>query len=420
MKSTLNSAPLFENTDSQDSRAHSPLASRQRPQEFASFYGQEHLFKRFPFLKSADEMPSLILWGPPGCGKTTLAGIIASNLGRTLHSFNAVLNGVNDLKKLIATAKEDESFTGKKSVIFVDEIHRFNKAQQDALLPFVESGEIFFIGATTEKPSVSVNRALISRVRVVELKKLEGPALVDILNKAASDHNLDLPKETAEKISEHSDGDARFALNTLEEIILLKDTEAPTPELAARLLAGGNRAYDKDKDRHYDVISAFIKSIRGSDPSAALLYLAIMLDGGEDPMFIARRLIILASEDIGNADPSALTLATSCLTAISHIGMPEGRIPLAQVTTYLASTAKSNASYLGINEALSYVKDNQTLEVPTHLRNHHPDKKNYKYPHNYEGHWIQQNYRPKNMPEFYEPTTEGVEKKIKGRLDHLK
>jgi len=416
VKSTTNSAPLFESGSSK----HSPLASKQRPIGFQSFFGQSHLFSRFPFLKDQVEMPSLILWGPPGCGKTTLAGIIAHNLNRSLHSFNAVLSGVADLKKLIKVAMEEESFSGKKSVIFVDEIHRFNKAQQDALLPFVESGDIFFIGATTEKPSVSVNRALISRVRVVELEKLDTSAICDILDKASKDHDYIIPFETIKKISEHSDGDARFALNTLEEIFLLKDKEDPSPELAARLLAGGNRAYDKDKDRHYDVISAFIKSVRGSDPSAALLYLAIMIDGGEDPMFIARRLVILASEDIGNADPSALTLAVSCLTTVSQIGMPEGRIPLAQVTTYLASTAKSNASYLGINEALAFVKENPTLEVPTHLRNHHPDKKNYKYPHSYDHHWVEQNYRPKNMPEFYRLTNEGLEKRIKDRLNELR
>jgi putative ATPase len=412
MKSTSNTPTLFENARPKAV----PLASGQRPTEFSNFYGQEDLFKRFPFLKG-DEMPSLILWGPPGCGKTTLAGIIANNMQRELFTFNAVLGGVNDLKKLIKDAKEAESFSGKLSVIFIDEIHRFNKSQQDALLPFVENGEIFLIGATTEKPQVSVNRALLSRTRIIELSKLNQSAIVQVLENACANTNLEVPHETIVTIASHVDGDARCALNVLEELSLIQ--EERSPDLALKLLNGGNRAFDKDKDRHYDVISAFIKSVRGSDPSAALLYLAIMLDGGEDPIFIARRLIILASEDIGNADPGALTMAVSCLTAVQNIGMPEARITLGQMTTYLASTAKSNAAYLGINEALAYVQGRETIEVPNHLRNHHPQKKNYQYPHAFDGHWVAQQYSPEGTPNFYRPSDQGLEAKIKDRLKKL-
>ena len=413
MKSTSNTPTLFENARPKTV----PLASGQRPTEFSSFYGQENLFTRFPFLKGS-EMPSLILWGPPGCGKTTLAGIIANNMQRELFTFNAVLGGVNDLKKLIKDAKEAETYSSKLSVIFIDEIHRFNKSQQDALLPFVESGDIFLIGATTEKPQVSINRALLSRTRIIELAKLDQKAIVQVLESACTNISLEVPLETIETIASHADGDARCALNVLEELSLIQ--EERTPELALKLLNGGNRAFDKDKDRHYDVISAFIKSVRGSDPSAALLYLAIMLDGGEDPVFIARRLIILASEDIGNADPGALTMAVSCLTAVQNIGMPEARITLGQTTTYLASTSKSNAAYLGINEALAYVRERETVELPGHLRNHSPEKKNYKYPHSFDGHWVKQDYSPKGTPEFYRPTAQGLEAKIQDRLSKLK
>lgn len=414
MKSTTNGPTLFESA-SEGAKKAIPLAAKQRPLSFEGFFGQEKVFKRFPFLKGQD-IPSLMLWGPPGSGKTTLAGILANHLERELFTFNAVLGGVNDLKKLIERAGETERYSGKKTIIFIDEIHRFNKAQQDALLPFVEDGSILLIGATTEPPKVSVNRALLSRTRIIELEKLSEEALTQILQNACREIKLEFPQETLDLIAHHSNGDARFALNTLEELTLLSERD---PQTALDLMSGGNRTFDKNKDRHYDVISAFIKSVRGSDPQAALLYLAIMLDGGEDPMFIARRLIILASEDIGNADPQALTLAASTLTAVQHIGMPEARIPLAQTTTYLASTSKSNAAYVGINEALSFVKGQGTIEVPTHLRNHHPDKKNYRYPHNHPHHWVFQKYAIDGLPDFYRPTEQGLEAKIKARLNKL-
>lgn len=393
-----------------------PLAHKVRPESFEEFYGQEFIFKKFPFLKEK-ELPSLILSGPPGTGKTTLAQVLAKHRDLELYSFNAVLGGVADLKKLIAKAKEVQDYYQKPAIIFVDEIHRFNKAQQDALLPFVEQGDFIFIGATTEHPKTSINRALLSRVHLVTLEKLSDSALEEILLQALQKENRELSDELLSAIAHLADGDARFALNALEAVLLRE--EEPTLEELKEILGGGSRHYDKNKDRHYDVISAFIKSMRGSDPDAALLYLAIMLDGGEDPKFIARRLVIFASEDIGNADPQALTLAVSGLHAVEAIGMPEARINLAHVTTYLASTVKSNSAYEAINSALNHVQERTTLEVPTHLRNQHPDGKNYKYPHNYEGGYVPQQYAPKGTPKFYYPKSVGTEAKIKSRLETL-
>ncbi len=396
---------------------HQPLAHRVRPKSFDLFHGHEAIFRKYPFLKD-QALPSLILSGPPGSGKTTLAQVIASHHGLELYSFNAVLGGVADLKKLIAKAMEVQSFYEKRAIIFVDEIHRFNKAQQDALLPFVEKGDFIFIGATTEHPKTSINRALLSRVHLIRLNKLEPKDIEIILRNALSHEEKTIEKEIITTIALHSDGDARYALNALETF--LRQGENQSVEELKNQLGGGSRHYDKNNDRHYDVISAFIKSVRGSDPSAALLYLAIMLDGGEDPKFIARRLVILASEDIGNADPQALTLAISGLHTTEAIGMPEARITLSQVTTYLASTQKSNAAYQGINDALEFVRERPTIEVPNHLRNHHPEKKDYKYPHNYEGAHVTQRYAPQETPEFYQPKNIGTESKIKARLESLK
>ncbi|MCF8058805.1 MAG: replication-associated recombination protein A [Bacteriovoracaceae bacterium] len=408
---------LFSSPNSKDQAlTNGPLAHRVRPTDFSGFFGQEAIFKKHPFLKG-EELPSLILWGPPGSGKTTLAQILCHHRGLELYLFNAVLGGVADLKKVIERAKEIQQFYDKKAVIFVDEIHRFNKAQQDALLPYVEKGEFIFIGATTENPKTSVNRALLSRVHLVTLAKLSPEALENILNEAMDKIGKKLAPEIIEVLSKLADGDARQALNTLEALVL---REGPvTIEDVKESIGGAVRNYDKNQDRHYDVISAFIKSMRGSDPDAALLYLAIMLDGGEDPKFIARRLVIFASEDVGNADPQALTLAISGLSAVENIGMPEARINLAQVTTYLASTVKSNACYKALDEALEYVRTRQTVEVPTHLRNTHPDKYNYQYPHSYPGAFVEQQYSPLETPSFYRPTGNGTEAKILDRLKKL-
>lgn len=400
----------------QSINTNAPLPSRARPLDFSEFKGQSHLSREYRFIKEKN-LPSMILWGPPGTGKTTLAHVLANNIGRELYTFNAVLGGVNDLKKLIKSSIEMKAHFNKEAIIFVDEIHRFNKSQQDALLPFVESGEILLIGATTENPRVSVNKALLSRLQVVELKKLESNSLLEILTQAAQKFEIEVKSEILEFIAESSNGDARFALNILD--LIEKQSETLDLETVTKLVNKNNRDYDKNQDRHYDVISAFIKSMRGTDPDAALLYLAIMLDGGEDPVFIARRLIIFASEDIGNADPTALTLAVSGLQAVQNIGMPEARINLGQVTTYLASTVKSNAAYKAIDAALDYVRSQETIDVPGHLQNQNVEIKNYKYPHSYPEHYVKQKYTVKDIPNFYQPTDLGTEKKIKDRLKKL-
>lgn len=394
-----------------------PLAHRVRPETLRDFIGQEKIFKRYPFLTRKD-FPSLILSGPPGTGKTTLASLLAANADKEIYKFNAVMGGLADLKKIIERAKEAEKLFQKESIIFIDEIHRFNKAQQDALLPYVETGEFILIGATTENPRTSINKALLSRVQIIRLESLSEESILTIINRASSLGDIQINDEIKAYIARYANGDARNALNALEALEKFGEDSLEL-EKAQELIHGQARDYDKNLDRHYDVISAFIKSVRGSDPDSALLWLAVMLDGGEDPLFIARRLVILASEDIGNSDPTALTLAVSGLHTVQHIGMPEARITLSQVTTYLASTTKSNAAYKAIDAALDYVKNNPTQQVPTHLRNHHPDKKNYKYSHAYEGHFVHQQYRPKECPKFYYPTEIGVEAKIKDRLNKL-
>ncbi len=395
---------------------NAPLAHRARPELFEQFFGQEHIFSRFPFLKSPS-FPSLILWGPPGTGKTTLAGLLAKQSGKDLYRFNAVLGGVADLKKLIASAQEMKQSLKREAIIFVDEIHRFNKAQQDALLPYVEAGDFTFIGATTENPRSSVNRALISRVKIIELKKLTEQALLNILKDANERFALNVPEQILLTIADYASGDARAALSTLEQAAA---TNASDVLEVKRLILENVRDYDRNQNRHYDVISAFIKSMRGSDPQSALLWLAVMIDGGEDPVFIARRLVIFASEDVGNADPTALQLAVNALHTVEKIGMPEARIPLAQATTYLASTVKSNAAYKAINAALEFVSENATIEVPTHLRGHHPDKKNYLYPHDHAGAFVKQDYNGlESLPQFYHPTEFGLEKRLKDRLRAL-
>jgi putative ATPase len=415
-------ASLFESTVTEEGKITKgkvlpPLAHLARPLNFDDFVGHDAVFNKYPFLKS-EHFPSIILTGPSGSGKTTLARILATSSKKEFYKFNAVLGGIPELKKLIAEAFEIKERLNHEVVIFIDEIHRFNKAQQDALLPYIEEGQFTLIGATTEQPRTSINKALLSRVQIIHLNALSENDLIKILKRAEAINQLNFDSSILNTIANFSNGDARVALNVLEEAAKF---ENPTVETIKNLIIENARAYDRGGNRHYDVISAFIKSMRGSDPQAAVLWLAVMLEGGEDPIFIARRLVIFASEDVGNADPQALTLATSALTAIAQIGMPESRIILSQVTTYLASTFKSNASYLAINEALEYVKSKPTIDVPNYLKNYPPsfETKKYLYPHTYPHHFIPQDYTNEGNLNFYRPTQEGKEEGILKRLISL-
>ena len=388
---------LFADNNKKDS-SH-PLAYRARPVNFAQFKGHLGLFDRYPFLKK--NLQALILWGPPGNGKTTMAYLLAKNNGKNLYRFNAVLAGVNDLKKIIQRALEMKRSFGKDPVIFIDEIHRFNKAQQDALLPYVEAGDFILIGATTENPTVAINRSLLSRLQIVEMGQLNTEEIKIILEQACENFNISVDDQILQVIANFSGGDARKALNILEIVDNQKETLCSVAEVK-KLVLKNARSFDKSGDRHYDVISAFIKSMRGSDPDAACLWLAVMLDGGEDPVFIARRLVIFSSEDVGNADPMAAILAGSILQTVLKVGMPEARICLAQATTYLACAPKDNASYKAIKHALSYVRERPTLEVPSHLKNHPPlTSVKYKYPPDYPNHFVQQDYAGQKIPRFY-------------------
>lgn len=392
MQTSLFSHPQTTNEDL------SPLAHRFRPKKLKEFVGQVDAIKKLKNLKHRSYR-GIILWGPPGSGKTTLAHILADELKLDLYPFNAVMGGIAELKKLIESLLETKKLTGKNGIIFIDEIHRFNKSQQDALLPYVEQGSFLLIGATTEYPKTSLNKALLSRTEVVELKKLSTPEISEILTRTLIDINLTLDEKKIALIAEASSGDARRALSNLE-IIANHQAELSFEEIHQILLENA-REYDKNSNRHYDVISAFIKSMRGSDPNAAILWLAIMLDGGEDPVFIARRMIIFASEDIGLADPQALLMAQAALQACKEIGMPEVRINLSHVVIYLAQAPKSNKAYLAINDALEFVRNQGTLEVPEYLKSNpnplHPEK--YIYSHNHPE--AKQPYTNAPIPLFY-------------------
>lgn len=402
---------LFEASEPQ------PLAFELRPSKLEDFFGQQALInkiKTFDFNK----LPHLVFYGPPGAGKTTLVHILARQAARPLYNFNAVLGGVSELRELIKKAQTDKA-VGKKAIIFIDEIHRFNKAQQDALLPHLEEGNFILFGATTEAPQVTLNKAILSRVKLLRLNKLSDEEVHSILKRAVKLKHQDIPDTILKFLASFSDGDARSALGNLEMIFNHRDELNLEDIKSIQEFLSIHKSYDKDSDRHYDVISAFIKSVRGSDVDAAIMWLAVMLDGGEDIEFIARRLIILASEDIGNADPRGLQMATSCHYAIKQIGMPEARIILAQTTAYLASSPKSNASYLAIDAALEYVRENPTLQVPTHLRNHHPDKKKYKYPHSYSNHWVEQDYQIQPQ-KFFQSSGIGYERIQSENLNKMK
>ena len=434
----LFSSTASHNPPSQKTPANAPLAERVRPKTLAEFVGQEHLLgkgKPLRVLIESDQIPSMILWGPPGSGKTTLARLVAQYAKADFFQLNAVSSGVKDVRDVLDRAEANQKHLGKKTILFIDEIHRFNKAQQDALLHSVEDGLIRLIGATTENPSFEVISPLLSRSRIYVLEPLGEPHLNQILDHAlATDQTL---STQAIAVNDRaylfllSGGDARMLLNGLETAISLAK-----PDKTKKIVVGKVQIeeafqrkhvkYDKGGEEHYNQISAFIKSVRGSDPDAAVYWLARMLEGGEDPKFIARRMIVLASEDIGNADPHALTLATSCFTAVDYIGMPEARIVLSQAATYLASSPKSNASYVAINEAMKDVKTLPDESVPLHLRNA-PTKlmenlgygENYKCSHEYQAHFVEQQYLPDKLKDklYYRPSDIGEEKTIRARLN---
>lgn len=380
-----------------------------RPKTLSDFSGQGKI--RAQLEKIVSHPRHVIFWGPPGTGKTTLAHIIASRIDRQLHVFSAVTSGIPELKRLIQEMLDTRRELGKESILFIDEIHRFNKSQQDALLPYLENGDFLFIGATTEYPHTSLNKALISRVSLIELEQLGPQDLEHILSRALAELQRPELSSYLPEIARLSNGDARFALNQLSRLVAFGPEELADKEKVLKELFLHARQYDRNANRHYDVISAFIKSIRGSDPDAALLYLAIMLDGGEDPEFVARRLMILASEDVGLANSQALTVATNAHYVTTKIGMPEARITLAHATVFMALSPKSNSAFTGIDAALSFVRENPTIEVPGPLSNVSPEKKNYKYPHSYPGNWVEQRYLPKDVNEkFYTPQQNGSEK----------
>ena len=416
-----------------------PLAVRVRPKSLDGFVGQEHLVgegKPLRRLVENDILLSLLFYGPPGTGKTTLAEIIAAETKAAFVRVNAVSSSVSELRKNIEDARQRLASSGTRTILFIDEIHRFNKAQQDALLPAVEKGIVVLIGATTENPYFTVNAPLLSRMRIFPFEPLTIQDITMLLHNvlqspAANLQNVELTQEALTHLAEMANGDARAALNSLELAAALAQTNEYGQKiidlaLAEEAVQRRFVVYDKDGDSHYDVISAFIKSIRGSDPDAALYWLARMLEAGEDPLFIARRLIIVASEDIGNADPHGLLVAVSAAQAVQMIGLPEGRIPLAQATTYLASAPKSNAAYVGIEEAVALVKKRPGDRVPVHLRDasYQGAKslghgKGYLYPHDYQGHFVKQNYLPEGMkrPRLYRPSSNGYEVSIKKRLE---
>jgi putative ATPase len=419
-----------------------PLAERMRPRSLDEVVGQEHLVRPGgPLRAMADsgQLPSLVLWGPPGCGKTTLAGLLAAATGARFEALSAVMAGVKEIRAAVDRARlERARRDGRRTLLLLDEIHRLNRAQQDALLPHVEAGTVTLIGATTENPSFEVNAPLLSRCRVYTLERLDPEHLAGLVRRAAADPDrglgaagVALSDEAVEAIANAADGDARRALGLLEAAVAYHGTAAPPDAplgLEAVREAAGRAVlvHDRDREEHYNVVSAFIKSLRASDPDAALYWAARMLDAGEDPLFLARRMVIFASEDVGNADPHALTLATSTWLAIERIGMPEGRIPLGQAVTYLACAPKSNAAYRAIDRAREAVAARGSLPVPLHLRNAPTGLmkrlgygRDYEYPHDAKDGFVPTPNLPEGLEgsRFYEPTKSGAEAEIADRLE---
>ncbi len=434
---------LFDNANIEQRNKAVPLAARMRPRTLDEFVGQEEIVGPGRLLRraiEADQLSSVNFWGPPGCGKTTLAEIIANTTGGNFKTISAVSAGIADIRETISFAKDEQKFYGRVTVLFIDEIHRFNKTQQDALLPAVENGTIILIGATTENPYFEVNNALISRSRIFRLKALADEQILSLLKKAITDerglaeYNLQVDEDALSHWASASNGDARTAYNALE----LAAITTPADEsglrhidlrIAEESIQQRNVSYDKKGDWHYDVISAFIKSMRGSDPDATLHWLARMTEAGEAPEFIARRIIICAAEDVGLADPFALTLAVSAAEAVHYVGWPEARIALAEAAVYVATAPKSNCAYIGIEEAIADIYNKPFSGVPMHLRDTSykgakvlGHGKGYKYPHDYPGHYTKQQYLPDEFKDkvYYHPSENGKEKKIAELLANLR
>lgn len=413
-----------------------PLAERMRPRALDEVVGQEHLLGKHKLLRQLienDQLGSLIFWGPPGTGKTSLGQVIANTTRCRFVFFSAVLGSIKEVREILTEAKNERAYHNRRTLLFVDEIHRFNKAQQDAFLPAVEKGDITLIGATTENPSFEVNSALLSRSRVFVLEPLSPEALRTLLLKALQEERglgalqLDVSEEVLAFICNQADGDARVALGALEIAASVTEDAQIDLSLAQESLQKKALLYDKGAEEHYNVISAFIKSMRGSDPDAALYWLARMIEAGEDPLFIARRMVVFASEDVGNADPRALQMTLSVQQAVHFVGLPEARINLAQGVTYLATAPKSNASYLGINQAQAEVRNSGALPVPKHIRNA-PTRlmkelgygKDYKYAHDHQGGVARQSHLPDQLTGscYYRPADRGYEKTISERMSY--
>jgi len=418
--------------------APKPLAVRMRPRTREEFVGQEHFFGRGKLLwrmLEADRLMSVIFYGPPGTGKTTLARVLAEHTRAAFHALNGAACGVAEVRDAIARACDRLRMTGRRTVLFIDELHRFNKAQQDVLLPDVEEGTVIMVGATTHNPFFTITSPLVSRSQIFEFKPLSKDHIRQIVLAALKDkerglgtYSVEFAAEALEFIAGISGGDARRALNALEVGVMTTQPDDDgviryTLAVAEDSIQKKAVVYDRDEDSHYDAASAFIKSMRGSDPDAALYWMARMLEAGEDPRFVARRMVICAAEDVGNAAPLALVLANAALQAAEFVGMPEAKIPLAQAVTYIACAPKSNAAYMGITKAQQDVEEGRTLQVPDHLKDaSYPGAKRlgrgegYKYAHDFEGHFVEQDYLPADRI-YYEPTEEGHEKEIKKRLD---
>ena len=435
---------LFDYARQNNMKKESPLAARMRPQTLEEVVGQKHIIGRDKLLYraiKADKISSIILYGPPGTGKTTLAKVIAHTTKAEFMQINATVSGKKDMEEVVEKARNNRGMYQKKTILFIDEIHRFNKGQQDYLLPFVEDGTVILIGATTENPYFEVNGALLSRSVIFELKPLTPEDIGVLIDRAVNDdekgmgsYHAEIDADARDFLADIADGDARHALNAIELGIMTTERSSDgkihiTRQVAQECIQKKIARYDKDGDNHYDTISAFIKSLRGSDPDAAVYYLARMIIAGEDPKFITRRMMVSASEDVGNADPQAMQVAVSAALAVERLGMPEARITLAQAAAYIASAPKSNSSIVAIDEATQAVYDTGNLPIPAHLQDAHYKSASrlghgigYKYSHDYPNHYTEQQYLPDALvgKEFYHPSENGYEIKIRDHMKFLK